>query len=501
MHVSTTTRKMDNGTTYRCHLLRETYVDRHGKVQKRTLTRLSPLDDGAIELLRGYLAGKAFATAGQAFRITGSRTHGPVPAVLRAMELLEIPRLISSTASRERDLACAMIAARIIRPQSRLATVRWWGTTTLAEHYGVEDAGADELYRAMDWLVGRRNRIQGKLARRLLANGDTVLYDLTSTWFEGSTCPLARFGYSRDRKRGRLQLNFGLLCDRLGRPVSVSVHPGNVSDAQTLPAEMVRLRRQFRLSRVILAGDRGMIARAHLDALREHPGLHWITAIRSRTIRKLQRGGFLDPGDRRSLVELTHPEFPGERLLVCRNAPLARRRARVREELLEATEARLGEVRDSVSRGTLQGAAEIGLRTGACINRHGMKKHFMLDITDQSFSFRRNRASILEEQHLDGIYVIRTSLPKEQMDADDCVRGYKSLCNVERAFRTLKTTGLHVRPIHHRLEDRVTGHLFICMLAYYVEWHMREAWRPLTFADAELREAAPGRDPVAPAGR
>ncbi|MCY4148878.1 MAG: IS1634 family transposase [Gammaproteobacteria bacterium] len=492
---------MSNGKTCQCHLLRETHVDQQGKVQKRTLTRLSPLDDQAIALIRGYLAGQAFATADQSFHIRNSRTHGPVLAVLRAFERLEIPRLISSTASRERDLACAMIAARLIRPQTRLATTRWWNATTLAEHHGVADAEVDELYGAMDWLVRRQNRIQGKLARRLLADGDMVLHDLTSTWLEGSTCTLAQFGYSRDRKRGKPQLNPGLLCDRLGRPVSLSVHPGNVSDSQTLMAEMRRLQHRFSLSRVILVGDRGMIAQAHVDALRAHPDWHWITALRSSTIRKLQRSGLIDPDDRTSLVELTHPGFPGERLFVCRNEALAQRRGRVREELLQATEERLGKVRDSVLRNRLQEASEIGLRVGKCIHRHRMKKHFVLDISERFFSFERNERSILEEQHLDGICVIRTSLPEPQMSAADCVRGYKSLCHVERAFRTLKTTDLHVRPIHHRLEDRVTGHLFLCMLAYYVEWHMREAWRPLAFADTELRGEASRRDPVAPADR
>jgi len=501
MHVSTSRRKMPDGTTCQCHLLRETCTDPRGRVRKRTLTRLSPPDDRAVALIRGHLAGRTFVTAEQAFSIVHSRIHGPVQAVLRAFELLEIPRLISSTPSRERDPACAMIAARIIRPQTRLATTRWWNTTTLAGHYGVADAEVDEPYAAMDWLVKRRNRIQGRPARRLPADGDTVLYDLTPTGFEGRACALARFGYSRDRRRGKPRLNFGLLCDRLGRPVSISVHPGNVSDSQTLMAGMRRLQQQFALSRVVPAGDRGMIAQAHVEALRAHPGLHWITAIRSGTIRRLQRNGFIDPDDRTSLVEPAHPDLPGERLPVCRNAALARRRARVREALLQATEEQLGKVRDSVLRNTLREASEIGIRVGECIRRHRMKKHFIPDISDRSFPFRRNEASILEEQHPDGIYVIRTSLPEPQMSAADCVRGYQSPCHVERAFRTLETTDLQVRPIHHRLEDRVVGHLFICMPADHVEWHMREAWRLPALADTGPRDEASRHDPVAPAGR
>ncbi len=500
MHVSTT-KTTANGKTYHCHLLRESYIDHNGKVQKRTLTKLSPLDDQAIDLIRRHLDGQTLVTVDQTFRINRSRSHGPVLAVLRAFELLDIPRLISSTASRERDLVCALIAGRIIQPHTKLATTRWWHTSTLAEHYAVTDAEVDELYAAMDWLSKRQNRIQGKLARRLLADGDTVLYDLSSTWFEGTGCALAQFGCSRDRKRGKLQLNFGLLCDRLGRPVSISVHPGNVSDSQTLMAEMRRLQQQFSLSRVVLVGDRGMIAQAHVDALRKHADFGWITALKSSTIRRLQRDRCLHPDDHRNRIELTHPEFPGERLLVCHNRPLARRRAQVREDLLQATEALLEQVRTAVLEHSLQGAAAIGLRVGNCINRHKMKKHFLLDITDQSFSFQRNPTSILEEQQLDGIYVIRTSLTGQQMSAEDCIRGYKSSCSVERAFRTLKTTHLRVRPIHHRLEDRVRSHLFICMLACHVEWHMREAWRPLTLADTELRDEAPKRDPVAPARR
>ncbi len=500
MHVSITSTTI-RGKSYHYKLLRETYVDPQGKVQKRTLASLNALDDRAIELLRGHLAGQTFVTADQAFRIDSSRIHGPVLAVLRAFEHLGIPRLISSTASRQRDLVCAMIAARIIQPHAKLATTRWWNTTTLAEHYAVADAEVEELYEAMDWLFRRQHRIQGKLAKRLLADADLVLYDLTSTWFEGATCDLARFGYSRDRKRGRQQLNLGLLCDRLGRPVSVSVHPGNVSDAKTLMDEVRRLKQQFSLERVVLVGDRGMMVQAHIDALRRHHHFDWITAIRSGTIRKLQRGGFIDPDDRASLVEMTHPDFPGERLLVCRNAALARRRAHRREELLQATESALGEIRDAVGRNTLQGADRIGIRVGERISRHRMKKHFTCEITDRSFTFRRNRQSILAEQALDGLYVIRTSLSKRQASAADCVRGYKSLCAVERAFRTLKTTHLQVHPIHHRLTDRVIAHLFLCMLAYHVEWHMREAWRPITFADTELRDEAPGGDPVAPARR
>ncbi len=500
MHISTTT-SVYKGKTHRCHLLRETYIDENGKRQKNTIANLTRLGDSGVALLKAHLAGKALIEPSEAFSITESRIHGPVMAVEKAFEMLELPQLVSSTASRERDLVLAMIAARIIRPNTKLATVRWWNTTTIGERFAVSDAEVDELYAAMDWLMDRKNRIQGKLAKRLLEAGDLVLYDLSSSYFEGSCCALARFGYSRDRKRGKMQVNYGLLCDRYGRPVSISVHPGNVADTATVTAELRRLHQRFSLSKVVLMGDRGMIARAQIEALRQYPDFAWITALKAQTIRKLMRDGVIDAEDTESLIELQHPQYPDERLVVCRNRALAERRAHKRESLLAATEAQLQQIRQAVEEKRLQGADQIGLKVGEQINRYRMKKHFICEIGDESFGFRRNHQKIEAEANLDGIYVIRTSVSNAEMSAPECVRGYKSLCQVERAFRTIKTMHLQVRPIHHRLADRVRAHLFICMLAYYVSWHMCEAWRPLTFADERLRADAQTRDPVAAAVR
>ena len=500
MHISTTTSTY-KGKRHYCHLLRESYIDADGKHQKNTLANLSKLDDRAIALLKAHLGGETFINAKDAFKIIDSRHHGGVMAVLKAFEQLDIPQLISSTASWQRDLVCAMIGARILRPQTKLSTVRWRHTTTLADSFKVGDATADELYEAMDWLLQRQNRIQGKLAKRLFSEGDLVLYDLSSSYFEGTTCPLAKFGYSRDGKRGKLQVNYGLLCDRYGRPASISVHPGNVVDNTTLTGELSRLQTRFGLAKMVVVGDRGMIAKAQIDALKGSRDYEWITALKSTSIRKLMRDGVIDPDDALKMIEVHHPDYPDERLVVCRNGALAKRRSHTREELLKATEALLKEIQESVDTKRLAGADQIGLKVGEVIGRYKMKKHFVCNIEDDSLRFHRNEESIQMESRLDGIYVIRTSVSESDLSSADCVRGYKSLCQVERAFRTLKTMHLKVRPIHHRLAPRVRAHLFLCMLAYYVEWHMREAWRPLTFADPKLRDDALVRDPVAPAKR
>ena len=500
MHISTTTSRYKD-RTYHCHMLRETYVDEDGKRQKHTLANLSRLDPRAIELLKAHLGGKTLVEADHAYDIIDSRIHGPVMAVTKAFEQLGMADLISSAPSRQRDLVCALIAARIIRPHTKLSTVRWWNTTTLADSFGVADVEVDEVYAAMDWLLRRKNRIQGKLARRLLGDSDLVLYDLSSSYFEGSCCSLARYGYSRDGKRGKLQVNYGLLCDRWGRPVSISVHAGDVSDTATVPAELNRLHKRFSLSKVVVVGDRGMIAQAQIDALRQYSDFSWITALKGSTIRKLMRKGVIDTDDSVSLVEVHHPDYPGERLVVCRNPALATRRAHKRESLLAATEEVLRDIQSSVRGARLKGAAEIGLKVGQHISRYRMRKHFVCEIDDHSLSFHRDERSIEMESRLDGVYVIRTSVSTHDMSAADCVRGYKSLCQVERAFRTIKTMHLRVRPIHHRLADRVRAHLFLCMLAYYVEWHMCEVWRPLTFADTQLRGDTSVRDPVAAAQR
>jgi transposase len=395
-----------------------------------------------------------------------------------------------------------MIAARIIAPHTKLATTRWWHTTTLAADFGVADATEDELYAAMDWLLARQDRIQKKLATRHLSEGSLVLYDLSSSYFEGKTCPLAQLGYSRDGKKGKPQVNYGLLTDARGCPVAVSVHAGNTADPQTLMPEIDRLRNDFGIGQVVMVGDRGMIAQKAIDTLREQTGIGWITALKSGAIRKLidKEQLQLDLFDERNLFEFTHPDYPGERLVACRNPELAALRAHKREELLQATEKNLEKVQTMVQAGRLRGQDKIGVRVGKVINQYKVAKHFTLEIEDNAFTFTRQVERIATEAAMDGLYVIRTSLPSSEMDSADCVRHYKSLAQVERAFRTLKSVDLKIRPIHHRLADRVRAHIFLCTLAYYVEWHLREAWRELLFADTD-QAAKATRDPVAPAKR
>lgn len=497
MHIDV----VPNRNSRPAYLLRESY--REGKkVRKRTIANLSALSDEQIAALRALLAGQRLAPVEQLFAIDRSLAHGHVEAVRVAMSRLGFPALVSVRGSRERDLVCAMIAARIIAPHTKLATTRWWHTTTLAEAFGVSDATEDELYAAMDWLLARQERIERKLAARHLSEGGRVLYDLSSSYFEGTSCPLARRGYSRDGKRGKLQVNYGVLSDERGCPVAVSVYEGNTADPQTLMPQIERLRGAFGLSQVVLVGDRGMIAQKAIDTLRSHAGVGWITALKSGAIRALVEQGNLqlDLFDERNLFELTHPDYPGERLVACRNRELAARRAHKREDLLLATQEKLEKIRARVQAGRLRGRDKIGVRVGRVINQYKMAKHFALDIQERSFAFQRIEQSISAEAALDGLYVIRTSVAVAQMDSAECVRHYKGLANVERAFRTLKSVDLRIRPIHHRLAERVRAHIFLCLLAYYVEWHMREAWRELLFADTD-QAAKATRDPVAPAQR
>ena len=489
------------GKVYRTHLLRRSYRD-GASVKNETLGNLSHLPESLIEIIRRSLQGETFVALGDAFEVTGSRAHGHVRAVAAAMQRLDFAALLGSKASRERELVLAMVAARIVAPSPKLATTRWWHTTTLAPDFGVADANEDDLYAAMDWLLGRQEAIQKKLAGRHLHEGGLVLYDLTSSHFEGTSCPLAKLGYSRDGKKGLLQVNYGLLTDARGCPVAVSVHEGNVADSATFLPEVQRLRERFGIEHVVMVGDRGMIGNASIAELREMAGIGWITALKNASIRTLVEQGQLQLGlfDERNLVELSSPEYPGERLVACRNPELAKLRAHKRQELLAATEKNLQQIKDRVDAGKLKGADAIGLRVGKVVNQYKVAKHFELAIAEASFTFARKRDAITTEAALDGIYIIRTSLDAQRMDAADCVRNYKALANVERAFRSLKTVDLKVRPIHHRTADRVRAHILLCMLAYYVEWHMREAWRELMFADTE-QEAKATRDPVAPARR
>ena len=489
------------GKVYRTHLLRRSYRE-DGKVKNETLGNLSHLPEALIEVIRRSLQGETFVPLGQTFEVTGSRPHGHVLAVAQAMQRLDVASLLGSKPSRERALVLAMVAARIVAPHTKLATTRWWHTTTLAEDFGVADANEDDLYAAMDWLLARQDSIQKKLAARHLSEGGLVLYDLSSSYFEGTTCPLAKLGHNRDGKKGLLQVNYGLLTDARGCPVAVSVHEGNVADPATFLPEVQRLREDFGIEQLVIVGDRGMISSKAIGALRDMDGIDWITALKHVSIRALVEQQQLQLGlfDERNLLEIASPDYPGERLVACRNLELAKLRAHKRESLLTSTEKSLREIQARVDAGRLRGAETIGVRVGKVVNQYKVAKHFTLDIADAHFTFTRKQEAITAEAALDGIYIIRTSVAAARMDAADCVRNYKTLAHVERAFRSLKTMDLKVRPIHHRTADRVRAHILMCMLAYYVEWHMREAWRELLFADVD-QAAKTVRDPVAPAQR
>jgi len=482
-------------------LLREGYRE-GGQVKTRTLANLSKLPEAAVAALRRVLKGDTLITADEAFEAISSHHHGHVQAVLAAMQRLGFAHLIASRPSRQRNLVVAMVAARILAPESKLATTRWWHVTTLPALLGVSDADEDDLYAAMDWVLTRQPRIEKTLAARHLHNDGMALYDLSSSYFEGVTCPLAARGHDRDGKKGKLQVNYGLLTDGRGIPVAVSVFKGNIGDPKTLLPQVDTIRKVFGLERCVLVGDRGMIAQTQIDALRTIDGMDWVAALRPEAIRRLVEGGALQMGlfDERNLFELTHPDFPDERLVACRNPELAKRRAYTRTSLLEATANELEKVRRMVGRGRLRGQDNIGVRVGKVVNRYKVAKHVRLTIEDTRFDFDVDADSVAAEAALDGIYVIRTSLPAERMSAEETVRSYKRLTQVERAFRSLKTVDLQIRPIHHRREHRVRAHIFLCMLAYYVLWHMLEAWRPLLFCD-EDQHAKTTRDAVAPATR
>jgi hypothetical protein len=486
---------------YATHLLRRSYREGE-KVKNQTVGNLSHLPEPLIEVIRRALRGETFVPVGERLQVLRSKPHGHVQAVRAAMQRLGFESLIASRSSPERDRVCAMVAAGVLAPHTKLATTRWWGTTTLAEEYGVEAADENDLYAAMDWLLERQGAIERKFAARHLKEGALALYDLSSSYFEGTHCPLAKIGHNRDGKKNKLQVNYGLLTNSAGCPVAVSVYEGNTGDAKTLMPEVKKLREEFGLEHVVLVGDRGMISHKAIQELRELEGLGWITALKSTQIRSLLEGGTLQMGlfDERNLVELTHPDYPGERLMACRNPELTKLRCHKRRALLEATQQELQKVRARVERGALKGQTAIALRVGRVLNKYKVGKHFSLDISEKRFAFRLLEEQIAAEAALDGIYVIRTSVPKKKMSAADAVRNYKALANVERAFRSLKTVDLKVRPIHHHLENRVRAHIFLCMLAYYVEWHLLEAWRPLLFAD-EDQAAKAERDPVAPAER
>ncbi|MGH9002243.1 MAG: IS1634 family transposase [Acidimicrobiia bacterium] len=497
MHV-VTTRRQYKDRVYESTLLRRSYRE-GGKVKNETLANLSHLPPETITLIRESLAGKAHVVAGDGFDIERSLPHGHVGAVWAMATKLGLASLLGP-ACPERDLALALVVARVCRPASKLATTRWWATTTLAADLGVAEASTDDVYAAMDWLAGRQAATEEALARRHLADGDLVLYDLSSSWVEGRCCPLAARGYSRDGKAGRAQIEYGLMTDRQGRPIAVEVFAGNTADPTAFISAAETVRSRFGLGQVILVGDRGMITSARIDALKDIGGLGWVTSLRAPAIRALAEGGVLQLTlfDETNLAEITHPDYPGERLVACRNPALAAERARKRTELLAATEALLEPITAAVAAGRLTGADKIGVRVGKVVNRHKMAKHFELAITDTSFGYTRRSHAIAAEAALDGIYVVRTSVGAHHLDGPGVVEAYKGLSVVEADFRSLKAIDLDLRPIHHWTESRVRAHVFICMLAAYLVWHLRRAWAPLCFTD----EDPPNRtDPVAPAQR
>jgi transposase len=495
-------------------LLRESYRD--GKsIRKRTLLNLSHWPAEHVEGLRGVLKGGVVLPPGeQPFAVERSLPHGAVAAVLGAARSVGLDRLLGpkngSEPSRPRDLVMAMIVGRIIAPASKLATAKALDPATAASSLGVElalgDVHEDELYAALDWLLERQPTVEAALAKRHLKGGTLVLYDVSSSYVEGRCCPLAKRGYNRDGKKGKLQIVYGLLCAPDGCPVAIEVFEGNTADPMTLADQVTKLKRRFAINHVVLIGDRGMITQARIDEDLRPAGLDWITALRAPALKELVGGGHLQMSlfDERDMAAITSPDFPGERLIVCRNPDLARERARKREDLLAATERDLAKIEASVTRKTrpLRGAAEIGMAVGAVLGKHKMAKHFDVTIADDRLAYARKRDEIEQEAALDGFYAVRTSLPEDALADDAAVKAYKSLARVERAFRCLKTVDLHVRPIYHWLGDRVRAHVFLCMLAYYVEWHMRARLAPMLDDDDDKDAAEALRaSPVAKAQR
>ncbi len=473
------------------------------KTVKRTLANLSDWPLPKNEALRRVQRDEALVSPEDLLTTRQTLPHGHVEAILAMLHQLGLEAVIASKRCRQRDLVVAMIVQRLIDPCSKLATTRAWHTTTLAEDREVADATEDELYAAMDWLGERQERIEKKLAARHLTEGGLVLYDVTSSSYEGRTCPLAHFGHNRDGDQHLPIIVYGVMTDGAGRPLAVEVYAGNTGDPTTVGDQVEKLRQRFGLERVVLVGDRGMLTQPQIDKLQQHPGCGWITALTSGAIRELVAKGALQLSllDQKNLAEITSPDYPGERLMVCHNPLLEEARARKRQALIEATEKSLTKIAKEVARRKNKPltAAEIGLKVGKVLGRYKVGKHFDCQIGEGSFTCSRRQEGIDQETQLDGIYVLRTSEPVERLSAEDTVRSYKSLAEVERAFRCLKGIDLLVRPIRHRTEERVPAHIFLCLLAYYVEWHLRRAWSPLLFEDEEGREERKRRDPILPA--
>ena len=483
-------------------LLREGWREGR-KVRKRTLANLTDWPADQVEALRRVLKNEPLMAPDDVFEVERSLPHGHVEAVVGTIGKLGLDKVLCARRCRKRDLVVAMIAERLLAPRSKLGTIRMWHNTTLPEELGVEDANEDDLYEAMDWLLARQARIEKRLAARHLRDGVQVLYDVSTSYYEGSRCSLARFGHDRDGKKGKPIIVYGVLTDVEGRPIAVEAYPGNTGDPTTVPDQAHKLRDRFGLQRLVLVGDRGMLTQTQINTLKTHPGLSWISALRSPAIRKLVDEGSLQPSlfDERNLAEIASSAFPGERLMVCYNPLLAQERARKRQELLEATDSELQRISREIARRTRTPLSDgdIGRKVGRVLNRFKVAKHFKVTIANGRLSFRRREDSIVRETELDGIYVIRTNEPADRLCAEDAVRSYKNLAHVERAFRCLKGIDLRIRPIHHHLDRRVRAHIFLCTLAYYVEWHMRRALAPLLFHDEELADIRRTRDPVLPA--
>jgi transposase len=492
VHVATI-RRIYKGKVYESHLLRRSY--REGdKVKHQTLGNLSHLPFPVISLIRRSLQGEVFVAASESFQILRALPHGHVAAILESLRLLDLEHILSKESSRNRDLIVAMIVARILDPCSKLATAQGLeaetATSSLGEVLGISDVEEDELYVAMDWLLPRQEAIEIQLAKRHLSQNTLVLYDVTSTWFEGKTCPLARLGHGRGCKPGRLQIVIGLLCNAEGCPVAVEVFPGNTYGSKTLAEQVEKLRERFGLTRIVLVGDRGMITEKEIEGeLKPIPGLAWITALRAPSIQKLATQGAIQTTllDERNMAEIKSPDYPGERLILCLNPLLAEERTKVREKLLQATERKLEGIARATqrTRWRLKGKAKIGVKVGEVLYRNKMGKHFRIRIGETSLTYARREENIAQEKALDGFYVIRTNVPSQVLGGEETVQAYKRLGQVEQAFRSLKQMDLKVRPIFHHLPDRVRAHVLICMLAYYVEWHMRKALAPLIFDDED----------------
>jgi transposase len=509
VHVARITR-VHNGKTYHSYLLRRTYRE-DGKVKHQTLGTLSDLPLDVIDHIRARLRGQPPGPVSESFEIKRSLPHGHVAATLGVVRKIGLERAIGSTPTRQRDLIVAMIVSRIIHPGSKLATLHGLcpetAQTTLAEDLNLGQVEIKEFYESLDWLLERQSRIENKLAKKHLVDGTLVLYDVSSSYYTGHKSELIKHGYSRDGKSSFPQIIYGLLCNRDGCPIAIEVFAGNTADPNTLKSQIQKIRKRFSLTRVVMVGDRGMITSRRIDEeMRDIPGLDWITALRSESIRKLVSSKVIQRSlfDETDLAEVASDDFPKERLIVCRNPILAEERTRKRQELLRATEKELEKIAQAVAREKrpLRGASRIGLRVGRVRNKYKMAKHFNLTIKDDQFTYNRLEAEIAQEAALDGLYVIRTSVNSEQLSSQETVRAYKSLSQVERAFRSIKTVDLEIRPIFHWKDDRIRAHVFLCMLAYYVEWHLRRDLKPILFDDHERDVAESTRSSiVAPAPR